>query len=373
MFWVGLLVLGAPHREALDEPGASGWVPKRSNGCGKAFPVGVSSQFVSIDDPLAGLISRRYRIFVPRNYDPFQPVPLVVDFHGYYNTAEDQEEATGFKRIADERDFIVVWPQGLDDTVIPLQDAYSWNAGGVTSSPGRFGPVCNWTAATGNYYPCHKSCRSIHGCRGLVGAQGCDCGTCANDMDYTARVLDKVEETLCIDQRRIHASGMSMGSMMVYTVASTPGLGERFASIAPVAGSMLLGFLNPPVKPMAVLDIHGTTDDVIPSNISNGHGEGAEGTALSEDGYYYHTTTQVLQAYSTANQCSGEPVHYRTPYDGASGLYCWAQYGGSCKTGQHVIRCSWEGGHTWPFEETFQGKEHFARLVWDFFVQNLAT
>ena len=122
-----------------------------------------------------------------------------------------------------------------------------------------------------------------------------------------------------------------------------------------------MGFLKEPVKPMAVLDIHGTTDDVIPSNISNGHGEGAQGSVLSEDGYYYHTTTQVLGRYAAANKCSGEVVHYRTPFDGDSGLYCWAQYGANCITGQQVIRCSWEGGHTWPFEDTFQGKEHFAR------------
>ena len=39
--------------------------------------------------------------------------------------------------------------------------------------------------------------------------------------------------------------------------------------MAPVAGSALLGFWEPPKTPIALMDIHGTLDDTIPANASN--------------------------------------------------------------------------------------------------------
>jgi hypothetical protein len=104
--------------------------------------------------------------------------------------------------------------------------------------------------------------------------------TCANDTLFVETLLDELEETLCIDRRRIHATGISNGGMMAYqTGAKTyttsllcrflvnrdrfiqTGSGQinyegkltkmrfyagvdfspRLASMVPVAGSALLG------------------------------------------------------------------------------------------------------------------------------------
>lgn len=62
-----------------------------SPGCRKAYPTGARTDFVSVDDPIIGLIDRRFRIFVPESYDSFQPTAVILDFHGYYDTAEGQE------------------------------------------------------------------------------------------------------------------------------------------------------------------------------------------------------------------------------------------------------------------------------------------
>ena len=57
-------------------------------------------------------------------------------------------------------------------------------------------------------------------------------------------------------------------------------MAPMLGSIAPVAGSPLLGFLRdasgaPVMKyPMGVLDMKGTSDDTIPANISNGYRDG---------------------------------------------------------------------------------------------------
>eukprot|EP00040_Diaphanoeca_grandis_P013413 m.67800 g.67800 ORF g.67800 m.67800 type:complete len:396 (-) comp23871_c0_seq1:51-1238(-) len=341
-------------------------------GCGKTRAVGRTTRYVSVDDPLAGLIQRKYNIYIPKNYDPAIPTPIVYDFHGYYGTAENQEEQSGFQRVAEKYYFIVVWPQGMDDTVLPFQQASSWNAHGVTASPGPLGPTCNWTDAPSNYYPCHKSCRTTRGCRSLVTAAGCDCGTCANDETYVTKMMDDMEKTYCIGTSRVYATGFSMGAMMVYTLAATQGIGERFAAVAPTAGSNLLGFNYPPVKPMPVLDIHGSKDDIIPSNISNGHGEGADGSALSQDGYYYHTTSQVMKVWADTNGCGGTPAQYFTKFDGVTDLYCWSEFG-RCPGSLRVIRCTHSNDHTWPFPDTIAGREQYAQLVWEFFAQAIPS
>jgi len=181
--------------------------------------------------------------------------------------------------------------------------------------------------------------------------------------------MDDMEKTFCVSTPRVYATGMSMGAMMVYTLAATQGIGQRFQAIAPTAGSNLVGFNDPPVKPMPVMDIHGTKDDVIPSNVSNGYGQGPEGSAISEDGYYYKTTTDVLKLYADANACKGNANQYVTEYDGDTDLYCWNQYG-QCPGSLQVVRCSHSLGHTWPFVDSTEGREQYAKLVWAFFAQS---
>lgn len=49
---------------------------------------------------------------------------------------------------------------------------------------------------------------------------------------------------MCIERRRVHATGFSNGAMMVYDLAlNSAAVAPLLASIAPVAGSPMLGFL----------------------------------------------------------------------------------------------------------------------------------
>lgn len=61
---------------------------------------------------------------------------------------------------------------------------------------------------------------------------------------------------------------MSVGGMMAYWLAAE--FGDRFAAAIPVAGSALLGFWRDPRYPIPLMDIHGTEDDTVPANYSNG-------------------------------------------------------------------------------------------------------
>ncbi|MDX1300492.1 MAG: hypothetical protein R3260_19955, partial [Pseudomonas sp.] len=54
---------------------------------------------------------RWYDLYVPDGVGD-QPVPLVIDMHGYSVESDDQRRRSGFRELADSQRFIVAWPQG---------------------------------------------------------------------------------------------------------------------------------------------------------------------------------------------------------------------------------------------------------------------
>jgi len=55
---------------------------------------------------------RDYLLYVPHNYDPAKPLPLVISLHGAMNWPGFQQEVTQWNRLADDAGFIVVYPAG---------------------------------------------------------------------------------------------------------------------------------------------------------------------------------------------------------------------------------------------------------------------
>ncbi|MBU0511767.1 MAG: hypothetical protein KJ638_08720 [Chloroflexi bacterium] len=58
---------------------------------------------------------RMFEVHIPPSYNPGEPVPLVINFHGRSSTAFEQEETSQMNSNADEEGFVVVAPQALDD------------------------------------------------------------------------------------------------------------------------------------------------------------------------------------------------------------------------------------------------------------------
>merc|ERR1712232_1260476 len=109
---------------------------------------------------------------------------------------------------------------------------------------------------------------------------------------------------------------------------------------APQFGSFHKGFLQGPTTSVPLIDIHGTKDTTVPANKS-----------LSGDGYYYTTTSEIFNggSYSSgwkkSNGCSsGYSQKWPTQWDGTSSFGCVSE----CSDNS-VIRCSWNGGHNWLF------------------------
>lgn len=238
-------------------------------------------QQVHVADPLLEPPqTRSYLLHLPDDYDPQKPYPIVMDFHGYYFTALIDVMFTGWSAVGNDHDFIVVYPQGASDTAEVGDDGLvgtafgSWNALGTgegyrprEAGGGRFTDTCDMEPnpnlgrnRTSYPYSCYKSCLNLHGCTDTseTGALRCDSSTCMDDMLFVQRLLDRIEQTVCVDLDRVHATGISNGAMMVYALALSPLFSHRLASIAPVAGGALNGFLPERGFAMSVMDIHGT-------------------------------------------------------------------------------------------------------------------
>ena len=115
--------------------------------------------------------SRSYEIYVPSTYDGSTAVPVVLNFHGFTSSGIGQQENTQMDETAAREGFIVVYPNGLDN---------SWNAG-----------VC-----------CGRSAE-----------------TNVDDVGFTRAVVEDLGARGCIDTARVYATGMSNGGFLSHRLA----------------------------------------------------------------------------------------------------------------------------------------------------------
>jgi polyhydroxybutyrate depolymerase len=161
-----------------------------------------------------GGLARTYSLHVPAAVD--HPAGLVVNLHGAGVTGADQERATNYDAVADAYGFMVVYPDGID---------FSWADGRGPSQPDR---------------------------------QGID------DVGFITALAGKLVADYGIDPGHVFATGMSAGAFMVNRLACERA--DVFAAIAPVAGTLGVNMGCTPSRPVAVLEMHGTADPVVPFN-----------------------------------------------------------------------------------------------------------
>ena len=238
------------------------------------------------DDPTleqapGGTVRRRFLLRLPADYDPESRHPVVLDLHGYSSTAAIQHAYSGFAHIADEHSFIGVWPDGSGDCLGETPGcAHSWddcssclqgwNCLGTSVGQSMDGvQTCNPDRKAWGRYGCYASCGAVCEPREDNTTDTCVSSSCWDDIGFIDAVIDWLLANLCVDEERIHLTGLSNGAMMNYQLASSH-VGHRIASMVPVAGLPLLGFLDPdqgpwsavPVRPIALMDVHGMLDHV---------------------------------------------------------------------------------------------------------------
>jgi polyhydroxybutyrate depolymerase len=144
--------------------------------------------------------------------NPNVPVPLVFVHHGYNGSADQIRQLTHFDTLADEKGFVVAFPEGAGAT---------WNAGLGVCGFGQF--------VTG----------------------------ISDDFGFVSEMIATIAASIAIDRRRVFTTGFSMGGYFANNIgcnrpdlAGSAPLGRR------TAGGLQSG-------PMPALIMHGTLDSLI--------------------------------------------------------------------------------------------------------------
>ena len=240
---------------------------------------------------------RSYLLYVPASYDGSSDWPLVINFHGFNDTAAGQVGISQMNAVADTAGYLVAYPQGLL-VANPFADgavSTGWNVGGGAISEN-------------------------------------------DDIDFSKEVINHIVNDYRVDASRIHVTGFSMGANMSYEFVCA--FSNDIASFATVSGQMdtvLLENCNPG-KSLSFLQIHGDADPIVPFN-------GAEA-----GGFVLPVVTETASFWAEGNNCSPEPME--------TDLADVATDDSSTVTLQTYIDCDNEsevrfykvnnGGHTWP-------------------------
>jgi len=237
---------------------------------------------------------RRYIVHVPPGYSSARPVPVVLFFHGGGSSALGSRGWLGFDQLSDRRGFIVVYPYG---TGFLKRRLLTFNAGSCCS-----------------YAMKNK----------------------VDDVGFTARILDELSRSFCIDPRRVYATGYSNGAMMSYRLGCE--LSDRIAAIGPVSGS--LGFIDcRPSRPVSVIHFHGTDDSYEPYR----GGTGDKTFPGKREKTVFRSVDDSLTTWARLIGASPQPVMRRK-----AGAATEFVYGGG-RGGSEVVLWRIEGGgHTWP-------------------------
>lgn len=176
----------------------------------------IKAQTTVVDSIFVGGQYRNYRLYVPAIYTGATARPLIINLHGYTSNAQQQQLYSNFMPIADTANFLMVYPNG------------------TFSSGQRF-----WNA-------------------GISGAL-------VNDIAFLNALIDSLDLTYNINLNRVYSTGMSNGGYMSHTLACE--LSNRITAIASVTGSIFTtqyGSNCHPMRPVPVMQIHGTSDPTVP-------------------------------------------------------------------------------------------------------------
>jgi polyhydroxybutyrate depolymerase len=192
-------------------------------------------------------------LYVPKSYDCGSPAPLVVMLHGYTADGPSKEEYFNIKAEADKRGFLYLFPTGTKDG---LGNNF-WNATDA---------CCNFSNST------------------------------VDDSGYLSKLITDIQSEYNVDAKRVFLIGHSNGGFMSYRMACEHS--NQIAAIASLAGATFVDMktrcANP--SPVSVLQIHGTSDEVI--SFSGG----------SLPVGRYPSADVSAASWSTVNSCSGGPI-----------------------------------------------------------------
>jgi polyhydroxybutyrate depolymerase len=173
--------------------------------CTVAPPGATVNLFLSVDG-----VSRGVHVHVPSGLPAGRPVPLLVMLHGQDSNGSQTEQQTGFSALADRAGFIVAYPDALHGR---------WAITGTTPR-----------------------------------AQA--------DVDLVRATITWAELNYCISRSRVWLAGGSLGAGEAARAACA--LSDRVRAVALIAGDYGHGPPCQPLRPVSILEVHGTDDSAVP-------------------------------------------------------------------------------------------------------------
>lgn len=237
----------------------------------------------------SGGLSRTAYVHVPPSYVDTTGAMLILNFHGFTNTAGEQRVISRMDASSDKHGYIAVYPEGV---------ATSWNAGD-----------CCGTAWTNS----------------------------VDDVAFVKALLGQLEDDYCVDPKRVYSTGYSNGGFLSYRLACE--MADTFAAIAPVAGEMGIDPAScKPSRAVPVLDFHGTSDPIVPYN------GGTPVVPIDLAGVLdFRSTAVSISTWRQKDGCLGTGTVIYAHGDATCTRY------DTCLTGSEVVACAIDGGgHTWP-------------------------
>jgi polyhydroxybutyrate depolymerase len=218
--------------------------------------------------------AREVRVHAPRG--AYRPRPLVIALHGAGETGAEFAEDTGFSRLADREGFLVAYPSAGGPNAF-------WNISGQALAP--------------------------------------------DDVEPLERSLDSLEAAACVDAARVFVTGVSNGGGMTARLACV--FAERLAGVASVAGGYRSLPPCKPDRPLPVLEIHGTGDQVVPYG--------------GQPPDYKGSVARWLAQWRRIDGCQGKANRLR-PATGVTEI-AWR----NCKAATRVEHVRLDGAaHGWP-------------------------
>lgn len=240
-----------------------------------------------------GGVDRQYLEYVPDRYTGDMPAPVLFFLHGLGDDINNSFNSTNFKQIADEKGWILVYPQALDYTLTLPYGIGSYDFGtawaaGVT------------IAATFTIY-------------GMPLTFNVTLNDGVDDSGFLNSLIDEIENNYNIDADNVFFAGFSLGGFMSHRMAIEHS--GRINSIASVSGLVGTDMKElTPTSNVNVLEIFGTSDSMITYDDATitYSGYGPFNVGLPAE-----STTEWWRSF---NNCDEEAIHEQYPDTQNDGL-----------------------------------------------------
>ncbi|CAG1770807.1 Oxidized polyvinyl alcohol hydrolase [uncultured bacterium] len=269
-------------------------------------------------------IEREYILHLPKSYAGDIPLPLVMVFHGGGGTAKQIKSHTGFNKLADKENFIVVYPNSVDK---------NWSDGRI-----------------GDKLPMER-----------------------DDVKFISNLIDTLSAKYRIDTKRVFSTGISNGGFFSFYLALK--LSGKILAVAPVTANIPENLKDSykPEYPVSLLLINGTDDPLVKYEggfVGFKDDEGGRGRSVSTD--------STIKIWLENNKCATGSSVEKIPDvnkkdDCSASRYT---YTGCVDNTEVVLVKITGGGHTWPGASQYLPKFIVGKVcrdfratevIWDFF------